>query len=86
MSQPEIAFRHGGCNASVFCNEYQRGEETFSVRTVSFQRRYRDKKGEWQTSNSLNVNDVPKAVLVLNKAYEYLTSNGRADTEAESTE
>ena len=81
MSQPEITFRHGGCNASVFVNEYQRGEKTFQVRTVSFQRRYRDKNGEWQTANSLNVNDIPKAMLVLHKAYEYLTSNGHAEAE-----
>ncbi len=84
MAQPEITFRHGPCSASVFQNDYQRGEESFSVRDVSFQRRYRDKNGDWQTSNSLGVNDIPKAVLVLNKAYEYLTSNGRAEAEVEA--
>ena len=34
--------------------------------------------------NSLGVNDIPKAVLVLNKAYEYLTSHGRAEAELEA--
>lgn len=81
MAQPEITFRHGSCSASVFENEYNRGEETFSVRTVSFQRSYRDKQGEWQRTSSLHVNDIPKAILVLNKAYEYLTSNGQAEVE-----
>ena len=76
MSQPEIVFRHGGCSASIFVNEYQRGEASFKIRTVVFQRRYRDQNGDWQVSSSLGVNDIPKAILVLNKSFEYLTSNG----------
>ena len=72
--QPEITFRHGLCSASVWENEYQRGEESFTVRNVSFQRAYLDKEGNWRHTNSLKVNDIPKAVLVLQKAYEFLTS------------
>ena len=85
MAQPEITFRHGLCSASIFENEYKRGEESFTVRTVSFRRSYLDKDGNWQTSNSLRVNDIPKAVLVLNKAYEFLTSNSQTDAEADDT-
>ena len=76
MSHPEIVFRHGACSASIFVNEHSRGEERFTVRTVVFQRRYKDQNGEWQSTSGLNVNDIPKATLVLTKAYEYLTSNG----------
>ena len=83
MAQPEITFRHGLCSASIFENEYKRGEESFTVRTVSFQRSYLDKDGNWQTTNSLKVNDIPKAVLVLNKAYEFLTSNSQVEAEAD---
>lgn len=83
MAQPEITFRHGPCSASVFENAYERGDEKFSVRSVSFQRSYRDKDGNWHTTSSLKVNDIPKAVLVLNKAYEFLTSNGHAEVEVE---
>ena len=81
MPQPEIVFRHGPCSASIFTNEYEAGEEKVSVKSVCFQRSYRDKNGDWQSSSSLKVNDIPKAVLVLNKAYEYLTSNGHAEEE-----
>lgn len=80
-SQPEITFRHGCCSASVFENEYERGDRKFTVRTVAFQRRYQDKDGNWQTTNSLKVNDIPKAVLVLQKAYEFLTSNSYSEQE-----
>ncbi len=84
MAQPEIVFRHGSCSASVFPREIQTGQGSFTVRDVCFQRRYRDKAGNWQTAGSLKVNDIPKAVLVLNKAYEYVTSNGHAEAEEEA--
>ena len=79
MAQPEITFRHGLCSASIYENEYTRGEEKFTVRTVSFQRSYLDKDGNWQTTNSLKVNDIPKAQLVLGKCYEFMTANSFAD-------
>jgi hypothetical protein len=83
MPQPEIVFRHGRCSAAVFENEYQRGEDAFSVKSVAFQHRYRDKNGEWQNGGSLKANDIPKAVLVLNKAYDYVTSNAGVEDEVE---
>ena len=84
MPTPEITFRHGLCSASIYENEYTRGEEKFTVRTVSFQRSYLDKDGNWQTTNSLKVNDIPKAVICLNRCYEFLTSNSFADAGAEA--
>ena len=84
MPQPEITFRHGLCSASIYENEFNRDGEKLTVRTVSFQRSYLDKDGNWQRTNSLKVNDIPKAVLVLNKAYEFLTSNCFADAGADA--
>ena len=83
MSQPEITFRHGSCSASVFENEYERNGETFTVRRVAFQRRYRDKDGQWNTTSSLKVNDIPKAILVLEKAFEFLTCSAQSGDEEE---
>jgi hypothetical protein len=35
--------------------------------------RFKDKKtGEWKGTNSLSINDIPKAILALQQAYEYL--------------
>jgi len=83
MSDPEITFRHGACSASIFVNEISRGEDCFKTRTVAFQRRYRDRHGNWQSTTNLTINDIPKAILVLNKSYEYLTSNAHSDREDE---
>ena len=70
---PEKKFSTGGLAATVWQNQGKNkaGEEV-SFRTVTFQRRYIDKDGEWQSTNNLRVNDLPKASLVLQKAYEYL--------------
>ncbi len=83
MPQPEITFRHGLCSASIFEQDFDRGGEKLTVRTVSFQRSYLDKEGNWQQTNSLKVNDIPKAILVLQKSYEFLTSNSFADAGAD---
>jgi hypothetical protein len=79
MAQPDIVFKHGRCSAAVFSKEIERKGKVFQVKSVSFQKRYLDKNGEWQTSSYLDVNDLPKAALVLSKAYDYLTSGGQRE-------
>ena len=70
---PEKRFSTGALSATVWQNEGKsKTGEDISYRTVTFQRRYKDPSGEWQTANSLRVNDLPKACLILGKAYEYL--------------
>ena len=70
---PEKKFSTGGLTATVWQNQgkSKTGEEV-SFRTVSFQRRYMDKDGEWKSTSTLRINDLPRASLVLQKAYEYL--------------
>jgi len=70
---PEKKFSTGSISATVWQNQGKgRNGETVGYRTVSLQRRYKDKNGVWQTANSLRVNDLPRASLVLQKAFEYL--------------
>ena len=70
---PEKKFSTGSLSATVWQNQGKSKEgDDVSFRTVSFQRRYKDKNGEWQSTNTLRINDLPKASLVLQKAYEYL--------------
>ncbi|MBI4531877.1 MAG: hypothetical protein HY709_10220 [Candidatus Latescibacteria bacterium] len=71
---PEKVFRSGSCFASVFANEIVKDSTVRQIRTVAFAKRSLDKDGNWQSTTSLSVNDLPKAVLVLQKAFEYLTS------------
>jgi hypothetical protein len=38
---------------------------------------------QWKSTTSLRTNDLPKAVLVLNKAYEYVLLNSQSNLAAE---
>ena len=72
MSKPEVSFKVGAVRASIFRNEIQHAGQTISIGKVVLEVRYRDKSGEWKSTHSMSANEVPKAILALQKAYEYL--------------
>ena len=73
MAEPEKRFSTRGIVLTVWNNKgtTREGQET-SYKTVKCERRYKDKNDNWQSTGSLRVHDVPKAALLLQKAYEYL--------------
>jgi hypothetical protein len=72
-NKPERVFQHGGVKAAIFINEHEKDGESFTKESISLQRVYRDREGMFKTTTSLHVNDLPKAILVLHKAFDYLT-------------
>lgn len=72
-NKPDKVFQHGAVKAAIFANEREKDGRFFTVKSVSFQKLYRDKDGVLKTTTSLDVDDLPKAVVVLQKAYDYLT-------------
>ncbi|MBW2974180.1 hypothetical protein KY366_00530 [Candidatus Woesearchaeota archaeon] len=85
-NQPEKKFSTGAISATIWRNNStsKKTGEAVEYRTITLQRRYTDKEGKWQTSNSLRLNDLPKASLVLQKAYEYLVLKGQDPSSNES--
>ena len=81
-SHPEKTFRAGLLSASVFRNTVTVGDEQRVIPKVTFQKRYRKPDGEWATTGSLDVHELPKAILVLEKAYEYLVSRETESSES----
>ena len=78
-NQPEKKFRAGAIAATVWLNEGQgKDGEKRAYNTISFERSYKDKDGKWKSTNSLRINDLPRAVVVLNKAYEYIVTKDRS--------
>ncbi|MBT3463553.1 hypothetical protein HN789_04625 [archaeon] len=69
---PEKKFRAGAVSATIWKNETIKDNKVVDYRTISFTRNYQDANGEWNTTSSLRINDLPKARLVIDKAYEYL--------------
>jgi len=72
MPKPEITFKMGAVRAAVFQNIIKKSGESIPLRKVVLEVRYRDKAGQWKGTNSLSVNDLPKAIAALQKAYEYI--------------
>ncbi|MBW3012409.1 hypothetical protein KY311_04440 [Candidatus Woesearchaeota archaeon] len=80
--KPEQKFRVGNVTATIWCNEVKKDGETKEIKHVSFEKSYKDKDGEWKNTSSLNIADLPKAMVVLGKAYEYLVLRDLKEEEA----
>lgn len=74
-NMPEKRFSTGGIVATIWKNTQNSNGKEYEYKTVSLQRRYADKQGQWQSSSSMRLNDLPKAALVLEEAYKYLVLN-----------
>jgi len=73
-------FKAGAVIADVWANEMKdRQDNKFSVYTIAFERNYKDRDGNWKSTNSMRVNDIPKLRLVAQEAYEYLVRKGSDD-------
>jgi len=84
---PEKRFRVGGVSASVwvYVNRTRGGQE-YEQKKVVLERAYRDAQGEWKHTNSYDGNDIPKAILALTKAYEYIYVAPKGDQALRITE
>ena len=78
---PEKKYRAGAVAATIWANEVIRDGKQVTYRTVSLERSYKDKDDEWKSTNSLRVTDIPKAVLVLQKAFEYIALSNNSTEE-----
>ena len=81
MAQPEKRFRCGSCEAAIFENEITKNGEVIIVKKAAIQKRYKSKDDEWKSTYSLDVNDIPKMILALTKAYEYLAMGEKNSNE-----
>jgi len=72
MARPKKRFRCGGVSALIWENEQTTSDETFTIESVTFSRRYKKNDGQWDSTSSFRRNDLPKLEVVCRKAYEYL--------------
>ncbi|MBU0628279.1 MAG: hypothetical protein KKC75_03760 [Nanoarchaeota archaeon] len=69
--KPEQKFNIGLVKATVWKNVSKDGNE---FKTVSLNRSYQ-KDGEWKNTNSLGVNDIDKAIQVLEQARDFVNGS-----------
>ena len=84
---PEKKIRAGAVSATIWSNEgTSKTGEKVEYKTISLERNYKDKEGNWKSTNSFRVTDLPKASLVMNKAYEYLLIKEGTTDESQGTQ
>lgn len=76
MKRPEKKFKAGACTASIFMNEVDTEVGKIELKNVCLQKTYKDKDGNFQANSTFKINDIPKAILALEKAYEYMVLEG----------
>jgi hypothetical protein len=63
--KPDKKFKAGAVTATIWKKDPKdRQGNGFSVYTVSFERTYKDRDGQWKSTSSLRINDIPKLQLV----------------------
>ena len=85
MSKPKKTFKIGAVRASIFRNTIVKNGQSIALPKVAIEVRYKDKTGQWNGTNSLSLNDLPKAILALQKAFEYLMEH-KVPEQAENPE
>jgi hypothetical protein len=81
-NQPIHKLRAGAVSLAVFANQGATKQgKPVTYNTVALQRSFKNKEGIWQHTNAFQVNDLPNALLLLQKGFEHLTfkeQNGNA--------
>lgn len=79
-NKPTKSFKAGAVCASIFENEKQSADgRSYTLHRIVMDRSYKDQHDQWQKTHGLSEGDLPKAILVLQKAYEYLALHAAED-------
>ena len=87
QNAPPIArFRAGAVTCALWENKVDYGGKSSTVLKATISRRYCDRKGEWQTSQSFSRSDIPQAIFVLQKAFAAILERTGEDEIADAVE
>lgn len=64
----------GNCRASIFRNLVVKDGKEIELPKVVLDVRYRDKTGRWKSTSAMTLRELPKAILALQQAFEYMTA------------
>lgn len=69
MAQPLKKFRAGQVSAAIWENQATVNGKQVTMLKATVERRYKDKDGNWQSSNSYGRNEIPLVVHCLARAF-----------------
>lgn len=79
IQQPIRRFQAGPVSCGLFENSIQVNGENRQIIKATLGRRYKDRYGNWKTSQSYSRSEIPLAVHVLQKAFEAMIDKSRED-------
>jgi hypothetical protein len=83
-AKPEREFRVGAVRVSIWANpRYGADGKTWTSHRIAIDRGYKDHDGNWKKTDTLETEDIPKTILALKRAYEYLTMGKHDETDSE---
>ena len=62
----------GPCRVSVFRNVVFVNGSEVEIPKVVLEIRYKDRNGKWRGTQGITLREIPKAIMALQKAFEYL--------------
>jgi len=83
MAKPVAKFRAGQVSAAIWENEITVNGKKAVMLKASVERRYKDKDGQWKSSNSFSRNEIPLAVYCLQKSFEQIIESQQEDDSVE---
>ena len=85
-TKPVEKFRAGQVTCAIWANEVMVQGEPQKVLKASVSKRYKDRSGAWQTSQSFSRNEIPLAIFVLFQAFEAMLNRNGEEEVNEATE
>ncbi len=79
--KPVAKFRAGQVTAAIWENEITVNGRRTTMLKASVERRFKDKDGQWRSSNSFSRNEIPMAIYCLQKSLEHIIESRKDDDE-----
>ena len=86
-TKPTKAFKVGAVRVAIWSNPRVSADgRAFNSHKTIIERTYKDQMNNFKTTGSLDVDDIPKAILALSRAYEFLVSSSSRKNGADQNE
>ena len=80
-SKPIKDFRAGNIQASVWKNEVEKDGQTVVRHSVRIQKQFKNEDGDYQETPYYFRDDLPRLILITQKAFEFITLKESKDAE-----
>ena len=84
--KPAAKFKAGMVSAAIWENQIEVKGKTVTMLKATVQRRYKDKDGDWKSSQSFSRNEIPLAIYCLQQAFETMLGESDGDTDNNAEE